>query len=81
MPVRRAGAANAGLRVPGAAAVVNPRLPCRATRDGRRGPRAPVKPSPLPDTRGDKHGEQLRVGATLPRDESRWRRRVVPQSS
>jgi len=37
MPFRRPEAASADLRVPGAAAVVNPRLPCRATRHGRRG--------------------------------------------
>ena len=51
MPVRRAGAANADLRVPARLRSRTQRLPCRATRNGRRGPRASTKPSPLPAIR------------------------------
>ncbi len=76
MPVWRAGPQAPACGLPGAAAVVNPRLPCRATRDGRRGPRAPTKHSPLSPMH-----RHARESATRQRCELRWRGRVVAQSS
>src|SRR6266496_152280 len=47
MPSRHPGAAGVDLRVPGAPSVVNPRLPRRATRHGRRGATDACRHSPL----------------------------------
>jgi len=74
------GAASADLRGPGAAAGVNPRLPCRATRDGRRGARALASPSlPLLVLCAARCSDSARgdVGAVRSGDD----RRAVAQSS
>src|SRR2546430_17214504 len=62
------GVAIAVLRGPGAARVVDPTPTAgRATRDGRRDPRAPARPSPLPSTHRADSARTLahsRIGAT-----------------
>jgi hypothetical protein len=81
MPVRRPGAADADLRVPGAAAVAKTTSPLP------RHPQRPARPTranqafAAPRNAQCQRTASTRESATLPRGEPRWRGRVVAQSS